>query len=309
MTSSVVLSTYNGARYLLEQLDSLRNQSRTIDEVLISDDCSTDETVELVESYINDHGLDGWILSVNMQNKGWRRNFHDLLLAASGDYVFLCDQDDIWLSDKIAEMLSVMEAHSEIDVLACDVEPFYEARSQKITRMQGQPATKLVEFTEVDKRAVYVQRPGCSYCIRKSFIEQVEPYWDVNWPHDAVLWMLSEVKGSLALYRKPFVRFRRHEGNASARQRLTRESRIADVEELIERIDVMKRFGSDFGFLTSQKKAVLDDYRVWLDARRTFLKARDISQLRIVLQGRSRFVTLKGMMVDFALAILRNASL
>ena len=57
---SVAMTTYNGSKYIIKQLDSLKNQSRKIDELVICDDCSTDNTVELVNDYIKSNNLEGW---------------------------------------------------------------------------------------------------------------------------------------------------------------------------------------------------------------------------------------------------------
>ena len=57
---SVAMTTYNGSNYIIKQLDSLKNQSRKIDELVICDDCSTDNTVELVNEYIKSNNLEGW---------------------------------------------------------------------------------------------------------------------------------------------------------------------------------------------------------------------------------------------------------
>lgn len=67
---SVVMTTYNGKKYLLEQLESLRNQTLKIDEVIIMDDCSKDETPELIRKYIIDNNLSGWKLIENQTNQG-----------------------------------------------------------------------------------------------------------------------------------------------------------------------------------------------------------------------------------------------
>ena len=109
MRISIAMTTYNGADYLLEQLESLRTQSLMADEVIIVDDCSTDNTVDLLNMYIQKYHLDNWILIKNSSNIGWRKNFRKALQKTTGDVVFLCDQDDIWNKDKIS--LMVKEFH------------------------------------------------------------------------------------------------------------------------------------------------------------------------------------------------------
>ena len=74
MKLSIVLSTYNGEAYITEQLDSILNQTRKADEVLIFDDCSTDNTPQIIEQFISGHNLTTWKFAVNHENKGWKRN-------------------------------------------------------------------------------------------------------------------------------------------------------------------------------------------------------------------------------------------
>lgn len=117
MKTSVILCTYNGKEYILEQLDSLKNQSLQPDEVIITDDKSTDETATIIKDYIKQYKLDNWKLSINEENKGFRKNFMDSIRECSGEYLFLCDQDDIWNQDKISSMTKAMDENPKIDLL------------------------------------------------------------------------------------------------------------------------------------------------------------------------------------------------
>ena len=100
MKISVVMTTYNGEKYIKEQLTSLKNQTRVPDEVLIFDDCSTDNTVTIVRNFIIENPSGNYRLFENKKNKGWRRNFMEGFADAQGDIIFPCDQDDIWLDRK-----------------------------------------------------------------------------------------------------------------------------------------------------------------------------------------------------------------
>jgi len=107
MKISVVMTTYNGARYLEAQIESLLNQSLLPDEIIVCDDCSTDSTISILNRYqiagrliyyINDHQL------------GLIRNFKKAVaLANKSNYVALCDQDDIWLPDKLEKCATLLE--------------------------------------------------------------------------------------------------------------------------------------------------------------------------------------------------------
>jgi glycosyltransferase involved in cell wall biosynthesis len=100
---SVALCTYNGAKHLCEQLDSIVNQTYPNLEIIVVDDCSTDDTYSIVQAYANS---DSRIkLYGNKQNIGFNKNFEKALSLTSGDYVAISDQDDIWELHKLQTLI------------------------------------------------------------------------------------------------------------------------------------------------------------------------------------------------------------
>lgn len=102
MNISVCLATYNGASFLKEQLDSILIQLQKDDELIIVDDCSTDNTINLIKSY-NDCRIK---LFINKANRGVNFSFERAIALSHGDFIFLSDQDDIWPIGRINVMLS-----------------------------------------------------------------------------------------------------------------------------------------------------------------------------------------------------------
>jgi glycosyltransferase involved in cell wall biosynthesis len=100
---SVVIATYNGEHYLREQLDSILSQTIQPLEVIIQDDCSNDSTVALIQEYFSRLPI---LLKINEKNIGYIRNFEHALSQARGDYIAICDQDDIWEANKLELLLS-----------------------------------------------------------------------------------------------------------------------------------------------------------------------------------------------------------
>ena len=83
------MATYNGAQYIEEQLDSIRLQTMQPDEVILCDDCSSDDTVKLIKKYICDYDLrDTWKVKVNKDNLGYANNFNNAAYLATGDFIF-----------------------------------------------------------------------------------------------------------------------------------------------------------------------------------------------------------------------------
>jgi glycosyltransferase involved in cell wall biosynthesis len=106
---SIALCTYNGEKYLCEQLDSICAQSYQNIEIIIQDDCSTDDTEALLKSYAaTDNRID---LSLNQENLGYNRNFEKALQRCRGEFIAISDQDDIWDQDKLMLQFLAMEDH------------------------------------------------------------------------------------------------------------------------------------------------------------------------------------------------------
>lgn len=215
MKTSVVLSTYNGQEYIIEQLESIRNQSRAADEVLIFDDCSTDRTVELVTQFIAKYELLSWKVTVNQHNKGWRRNFIEGIWASSGDIVFTCDQDDLWRRDKIAIMADLMEKHSQIKLLTSNYCEFNEHG-----RRAPSPWKNDQHLHQVKLPANYllVQSPGCTHCISRQIVELSRKYWQPEYAHDALVWRLAIFAEGLYTYADALIDWRKHQKSAFAKE-------------------------------------------------------------------------------------------
>lgn len=217
MKISIVMATYNGEAYLEPQLESVRKQTLPATEVIILDDASSDGTCQMIEDYIATYQLSHWRLLRNESNSGWKKNFIRGLSMAEGDYVFPCDQDDIWYEDKLARMVEEMERHPEILLLASSYDPLYEEGAAPLPKyitdqFRGTGAVEKVNF---GKRLFYIERPGCVYAIRKNLLDAVKPLFVPSMAHDAVLWDLAMFADGLYLLDAPTIAFRRHANNAS----------------------------------------------------------------------------------------------
>lgn len=119
MTISVILVTYNGANFITEQLISILNQSYNISEIIIIDDCSTDDTLHIIHNILILTTVKSKILK-NSKNIGTRKNFEIGINYASGDLVLFSDQDDIWDQNKCLEIKNHFECRSDISAVFTD---------------------------------------------------------------------------------------------------------------------------------------------------------------------------------------------
>lgn len=117
MKVSVAMITYCSEKYgigfLIQQLDSIKNQTRKVDEVFIADDCSSDRTVEIIQDYIDKNHLENWTVYCNECNLGFTKNSLSAIMKTTGDVVFLADQDDIWINTKVEDVLKVYEENDD----------------------------------------------------------------------------------------------------------------------------------------------------------------------------------------------------
>ena len=111
------MTTYNGEKYILKQLESIAKQSLPADEVIICDDGSTDNTVILIKKYINENKLKKWSVYKNDKRLGYVNNFIKAIELTKGDYIFLADQDDIFYANKFRVMINYFENNKKCKLL------------------------------------------------------------------------------------------------------------------------------------------------------------------------------------------------
>ncbi|RHU89765.1 glycosyltransferase [Ruminococcus sp. OM08-7] len=212
---SLVLTTYNGEKYITEQLDSIRLQTRTPDEVIIRDDGSSDRTIKIVDDYIKEYNLESWMLISEQNNVGWKRNFYEAIVLAQGDYIFLSDQDDIWHKDKVESTVAVMKNRPEIELLASGYHSFYENGANHLSNQGDRKNDGTVEQICFDKNCLNIFHPGCTFCFTKSLQKRFREYWFESSPHDAMLWYLAVQNDSLYIFNKVLMEYRRHKESAT----------------------------------------------------------------------------------------------
>lgn len=119
MTTSVAMCTYNGAQFIEKQLRSILNQSMLVDEIVVCDDGSSDETIDIIKQLSINTQIPIRIY-VNKTNLGCVRNFEKAISLCKGDIIFLSDQDDIWEQNKVETIIKWFDEHTDKDVVISD---------------------------------------------------------------------------------------------------------------------------------------------------------------------------------------------
>lgn len=222
MRCSIALSTYNGAAYLKKQLDSLLAQTRPADEIIVSDDASTDNTLEIINAYCAAHPQISWKILTSEQNQGFRKNFLRALTHCSGDLIFLCDQDDIWMETKLERTEQIFKAHPQILSLVSDfrtidandnpLNPQANAEnlwvSDRVFYAETKPAQ--ISLREMLGRN---QGQGCAMALRREIAQEYIAL-NVVWTHDWIINLLAAMHGGLYYTDEQLICYRLHGSNA-----------------------------------------------------------------------------------------------
>lgn len=206
MRLSVAMATYNGAAYIRTQLDSLAAQTRLPDELVITDDCSSDDTAQIVADFAADAPFPVHFHR-NEKNLGYAQNFSYAMSLCTGDLIFLCDQDDQWLPDKMNCHLTLAEGNPEQGVFLTDtyladgeLTPNGETKMQRMTQM-GLPRNEFVM--------------GCCASIRKRHLDLILPVPMTMVGHDGWIVRFYRQCGLANWHQEPLQLYRLHGSNAS----------------------------------------------------------------------------------------------
>ena len=246
MTTAVAMALYNGERFLHKQLESIRTQTKAPDQVIFCDDGSTDNTVNLVWDYIQEHDLaDKWTLVVNEENLGYARNFFKAMSLCTADLVFLADQDDVWKPDKIEKMTGVMDSHPDINLLSCK----FEIMDGEDRVMHGLLARR--------QKETFVLKPvtcrdllrgfrwlGMLMCVRREYLCSLLPVAkELPIAHDWVLSYCAADRGRFCEYEYVGAYHRRHDNNTAREEH--RIAKLLDLPKKLKEITVSKKLWQD----------------------------------------------------------------
>jgi glycosyltransferase involved in cell wall biosynthesis len=214
---SIALATYNGERYLGEQLESLLHQTRQPDELVVFDDASTDSTAAIVQDFAGRAPFPVR-LRINAQRLGSTRNFEAAIGACNGNIIFLCDQDDVWYPDKIARMEEAFigdpqagAVFTDADVVDQELRPFGPRLWGTVRFKQKDQA----RFAAHDALTVLLRGPvvtGATMAFRSSYRELILPIPEI-WVHDAWISLLIGSVSHLVALPAPLIAYRQHSAN------------------------------------------------------------------------------------------------
>lgn len=205
---SVCMATYNGEKYIEEQLLSIISEISENDEIIISDDGSTDNTLEIVKRLSDKYPF---IHTIEGPKKGVVLNFENAIKHSKGDIIFLSDQDDIWVSGKVKRVMEVINnkqcyvvVHdaSVVDTEGNQIyDSFYKFRNSRKGFIKN-----LVKNSYV----------GCCMAFKSEIKEKIMPFPDYVEMHDWWIGLVAELKYNSVFIDDKLIKYRRHGENVSS---------------------------------------------------------------------------------------------
>ena len=238
---SVAMATFNGEKYILEQLQSIARQTHLPDECVICDDGSTDSTVEIVEEFQKDAPFK-IIIHKNSPRLGLIRNFEKAISLCKGDMIFLSDQDDVWMPEKIQIIKDCFLA-TDAKLIIHDCVP----ADQNLNPTNVESLFDNM-YTVSGRDSEFVL--GCCSAVRRELVGICLPFPESSREfqgHDGFLHYIAGVTNSRFVNKSKLIIYRRHGANASVSRESTVSYGFAD------------RFKAEMNYVLSNNKAGIDN--------------------------------------------------
>jgi glycosyltransferase involved in cell wall biosynthesis len=205
---SVCMTTYNGEKYIRDQVNSILNQIAEDDELIVCDDRSSDATVEILLSFQDERIK----IVVNKENLGFSRNFSKCISLAHGDIIFLSDHDDIWLPDKVQKYLKIFREESNVVSIMSNMEIIDEnglITNSRFLDLKSGYSNRVWRIVKNFTKSTYY---GCSIAFRKELVTKVLP---LPFHFDTWIGLVSDIYGRCYHLDEVTMQYRRHSNNFS----------------------------------------------------------------------------------------------
>jgi glycosyltransferase involved in cell wall biosynthesis len=251
MKLGVALCTYNGERYLSEQLDSIFAQERLPDEVLVQDDGSSDRTLAILDAYAAKAPFTFKVVR-NPQNLGFVRNFEHAIGRCSGDVIATSDQDDYWRPDKLKKIEHLFRSDADMSVLFSEAQMVDDGLAPLgygLLQALHVSDADLQGIRRYDFLPVLLRRniaPGATMALRAEKVKRMMPIPEGAY-HDEWIALVAAVFGELRFCGEPLIRYRQHAANQlGARpqnllQRIRKALRPISYAEDLRRLKVIEQ--------------------------------------------------------------------
>jgi len=234
----VVMCTFNGEQFLAPQLESILAQTLLPEEIIVSDDGSTDRTLEVVREFSASSAVAKsihWVITSRKEPLGPARNFEEALARASRGFIALADQDDVWIREKLQVLARRLGREPSAALVHSD------ARLTDGRGIKGPTLMKTLGATRVELRnlengrglAALMRRnlvTGATVMMRRELLETASPF-PTAWMHDEWLGLVAALQGALVFENGTLVEYRQHGNNAIGASKTTMSAARSRLKE------------------------------------------------------------------------------
>ncbi len=206
---SVCIATYNGEKYIKEQLNSILTQLKKDDEIIISDDGSTDKTVEIIKTYVDPRMK----FFLNTNGKGPIKNFENAIGKAVGDFIFLSDQDDLWNNTKVEEILTAFSSDEDLTMIFSNADIIDE---DGVSKGYSFFKDNNANDKSIIKSFFKNQFLGCTIAFKSELRSKILPFPSKIPMHDWWIGILNLHYGKVLFLNKNLISYRRHNNNVTS---------------------------------------------------------------------------------------------
>ena len=245
-STSVALCTYNGERFLPQQLESLAAQTVLPDELVICDDASTDASMRIVEEFAKNAPFSVQIF-INPKNLGYIKNFEKAISLCSKEIIFLCDQDDYWESKKLEQVLNVFDAEADVGMVLhgfhkidCNGAPYIEPEEKYgVRNISADQLDEAFRSSSIEVFLLPHSRAwcGCMTAFRRKFNDVIIPIFPGKGHDDWILKVIAPLS-EIRFLPEPLVRYRIHAWNNNSHE-VGEKTLMYFVKRFVRRVNAL----------------------------------------------------------------------
>lgn len=210
----ILLATYNGEKYLQEQIESILKQTYSNFRLIISDDCSKDKTKDIIREYAKKDSRIKYYFQD--RNLGYVKNFEFLLSTVQSEIYALSDQDDVWMPQKIEKYVEKMK-HENADLVFGDLEIVDKDLNliNKSFNDYMNLSVKIEKCNNYEMLYLYNCVTGCTIVSKRKLLEKVLPLPtdSKHICHDYWIALMASIYGKISYIKEPYIKYRQHENN------------------------------------------------------------------------------------------------